>query len=93
MGHSDSDGCSSPFENRIVGVEVCCGPIEGYFLYHSDNTVAGGSNFMVECLRMALKDLAQLLKDYKLPNGEPCPMIMPRQGTVAFDNCPSENKV
>jgi hypothetical protein len=91
--HSDSNACKTPFDNRIVGVEVCCGPIEGYFLYHNDNMMVTGSDFMLECTRQAMADLAQLLKDYKLPNGDACPMILPKRGALAFDNCPSENKV
>lgn len=69
--------------NRVVGVEVACGPIDEVFLYHTDNFVAGGANTMVEILRQAIADLAERLKKYDLS--------LPPELSLYFDNC-GENK-
>ena len=71
---------------------MVCGPIEEVFLYHVGDLVGGGANFMVECLRMAMKDLAERLAFHKDVTGDN-PMVLPRRGVFHFDNCPSENKV
>jgi hypothetical protein len=44
-----------------VFVQVVCGPIDGFFLYHADNMMATGSEFMIECLRQAMYDLGTFL--------------------------------
>ena len=39
-------------ENRIMGVEVICGPdLDTTFLYHSDQLVSGGANYLIEVIR------------------------------------------
>lgn len=48
-----SDGATS-FENRVFGVEVYCGPIDGEILIHTDELVRGGANFMIEIQRRGL---------------------------------------
>jgi hypothetical protein len=63
-----------------------CGPIEGVFLYYCDNLVAGGCDFMIECLRQAQHDLGKLLADHSTP------LVLPKRVVFAFDNCPTENK-
>ena len=35
------------FEQRIIGVEVVCGPIDGIFFYTTDNMQRGGANVIV----------------------------------------------
>lgn len=44
------DGAAS-FENRVFGVEVYCGPIEGEILFHTDELVRSGGNFLIEVQR------------------------------------------
>jgi len=39
------------FENRVFGVEVYCGQINGEILIHTDDLVRGCSNFIVEVQR------------------------------------------
>jgi hypothetical protein len=69
--------------DRIIGVLAVCGPIEEYFLYHLDDFVPGGANTMVEVLRLALLDLAELLSTLH--------MSLPLTLFLQFDNC-GENK-
>ena len=38
---------SKHFEQRIIGVEVVCGPIDGIFFYTTDNLQRGGANVIV----------------------------------------------
>lgn len=70
-------------EHRVIGVEVVCGPINGTFIYSTDNMVAGGANGMIEVIRQAKSDLADLLhaKGLKFPD----------KMAYQFDNC-TENK-
>ncbi len=70
--------------NRTIGVEVVCGPVKGMFLYHAGDFVGGGANLIVEIQRLAMSDLADLLKKKG--------MKLPKHGMFQFDNC-SENKV
>lgn len=39
------------FENRVFGVEVYCGCIQGEILIHTDALVRGGANFIIEVQR------------------------------------------
>lgn len=73
----------SQFENRICGVEVYCGAIAGVILVHTDGTVDGGANYMVEVVRRVLieVDILCKAKGYSRP-----PKL-----NVQFDNC-GENK-
>jgi len=48
-----ADGAVS-FENRVFGVEVYCGPVEGEVLFHSDELVRGGANFIIEVQRRGI---------------------------------------
>jgi hypothetical protein len=34
------------FENRVFGVEVHCGPVSGTILFHNNELVRGGENFV-----------------------------------------------
>jgi len=38
---------SKHFEQRIIGVEVVCGPVDGIFFYTTDNMQRGGANVLV----------------------------------------------
>lgn len=42
---------SALFQNRVFGLHVYCGPINGEILIHTDELVRGGANFMVEVQR------------------------------------------
>ena len=66
------------------GVEVVCGPIQGVFLYYTDNFNSSGANIMIEVQRQALKDVADMLADLG--------KTLPRKLFLQFDNC-NENKV
>ena len=70
-------------ENRVMAVEMVCGPVDCVRLYHSNNLVSGGANYMITVLKQALEDLAEMLaeKGYTLP-----PELI-----LNFDNC-GENK-
>lgn len=48
-----ADGAAS-FENRVFGVEVYCGPVEGEILIHTDDLVRGGANFIIEVQRRGI---------------------------------------
>ena len=41
-------------ESRIIAMEVICGPIDGIFVYYTDNIVSGGANIMVEIMRQGI---------------------------------------
>jgi len=69
--------------NRVIGVEVACGPIQKVYLYHTDDFVGGGANTMVEVLRTAISDLAEDLHNVGLS--------LPRSLALQLDNC-GENK-
>lgn len=71
--------------NRVIGVEVVCGPIDTVFFYHTDDTVAGGANTMIEVVRQAISDLSVKLKELKHP------LVLPPKLCLQFDNC-GENK-
>jgi len=70
--------------NRVIGVEIVCGPVNGVFLYHTDSLVGGGANILIEVTRQAMIDLAEILKT-KFNKQMPSKMIF------QFDNC-GENK-
>lgn len=36
------------FQNRVMGVEITCLDIDIFVLYHADELVKGGANFMIE---------------------------------------------
>ena len=69
--------------NRVIGVEVACGPIQKVYLYHTDDFVGGGANTMIEVLRTAISDLASDLHKEGLS--------LPRNLALQLDNC-GENK-
>jgi len=55
---------------RTCGVEVDCAFATGLYLYHTDETVAGGANVMIEICRQVLDDVSRILahQGKKLPN-------------------------
>lgn len=69
--------------NRLMGVEVVCGPVQGTLLYFTDDFTKGGSNLMVEVIRAAISDLRELLALRGL--------TLPDKSYFSFDNC-GENK-
>ena len=69
--------------NRVVAVEVVCGPIDTIFLYHTDNLVAGGANTMIQIIRQAISDVTKELHNIGLEK--------PMELALQFDNC-GENK-
>ena len=58
---SSGDVNAHHFTARVIGVEVVCGNISGKLIYYTDNLVGGGTNVMIEVLRLAIRDLEQLL--------------------------------
>jgi hypothetical protein len=40
--------------NRVIGVEVVCGPVNSVFLYHTDQLVGGGANILIEVTRQGI---------------------------------------
>ena len=73
----------SQYENRICGVEVYCGGIQGQILVHTDGLTRGGANYMVEVIRRVLIEVDKLCsaKGYSRPD----------KLNLQFDNC-GENK-
>ena len=50
VGKRASKG-ENKFGNRLIGVEVICGPVETFFLYSLKDTVSGGSNMICTLIR------------------------------------------
>jgi hypothetical protein len=46
---------TSFFENRVFGVEVHCGPVSGTVLFHNNELVRGGANFVIEVQRKGIQ--------------------------------------
>jgi len=79
--HSKND--ATFVENRVMAVEIVCGPIDCVRLYHTNNLVNGGANYMITVLKHAIEDLSSMLRaeGFDLP-----PNLI-----INFDNC-GENK-
>ena len=73
----------SQFENRICGVQVWCGDIQGEILVHTDGLIKGGANYMVEVVRRTLIEVDKMChaRGYSRP----------AKLNLQFDNC-GENK-
>lgn len=69
--------------NRLFGVYVCCGPIDGMFYFHMNNLVRGGANMYCTIIRETLWQLDKMLKN------KGC--SMPEELRIQADNC-GENK-
>ena len=54
-GERNSKSDTSFFENRVLAVEVYCGPIQGEMLVHVDALVRGGANLIIDILRLGMK--------------------------------------
>jgi hypothetical protein len=78
-----SKGDQNFVENRVMAVEMVCGPINCVRLYHSNNLVSSGANYMITVLKQALEDLAQMCFDEGF--------VLPPELILNFDNC-GENK-
>jgi len=74
---------SAFFEDRVIGVEVYCGPIEEVILVHCDELVRGGANFMIEVHRVVMGEVSKRLAEM----GKQFPQYIHFQ----LDNC-GENK-
>lgn len=81
-GRTSKDSCDV-FENRIMGVEIVCGEIDAFVLFHSGDLVASGANYMIEVQRMAFLELSKMLR----ARGQD----LPRKSHCQYDNC-AENK-
>jgi len=79
--HSKSD--QSFVENRVMAVEMVCGPINCVRLYHSNNLVSSGANYMITVLKQAIEDLARMCFERGF--------MLPPELILNFDNC-GENK-
>jgi hypothetical protein len=84
IGSSRHTKVNDTISNRIIGVEVYCGPIRTVFIYNTDQLIRKGANIMIEIMRQATLDLGIELS--KLGK------VMPRKMNYQFDNC-AENKV
>jgi hypothetical protein len=82
---ASSDSQAKCYSNRVVGVEVVCGPINTTFLYTMNNTVRSGANCIIEVIRQALRDLQAMLKAHNDS------FVVPKKISFQFDNC-GENK-
>jgi len=51
--------------NRVIGVQVYCGPINTVFLYNTDQIVGKGANTMIEVVRQC-KELFYSIYTFKL---------------------------
>jgi len=61
--------------NRVIGVEVYCGPINTVFLYHTDQMVGKGANTMIEVVRQGIFSSVFLyikLIVFSLMKSQPC---------------------
>lgn len=70
-------------ENRIMAVEVVCGPLEYTSLFHSSDIIAGGGNYMIQVLKLAIEQLSNNLRELGF--------ILPKELLLQFDNS-GENK-
>lgn len=66
-----------------MAVEMVCGPINCVRLYHSNNLVSSGANYMITVLKQALEDLARMCFERGF--------MLPPELILNFDNC-GENK-
>jgi hypothetical protein len=92
--------------NRIIGVEVYCGPINTVFLYNTDQMVGKGANIMIEIMRQGLFSFIRYSKIHSNDFFElfisamsdlsfelqKLGLQMPSKISWQFDNC-GENKV
>ena len=79
--HSKND--ATFVENRVMAVEMVCGPIDCVRLYHTNNLVNGGANYMITVLKLAIEDLSSMLQAEGF--------ALPPHLIINFDNC-GENK-
>ena len=84
VGSARQSKVNDTITNRIIGVEVYCGPVKTVFIYNTDQLVRKGANVMIEIMRQATADLStELAKRGKK---------LPKKMNWQFDNC-AENKV
>ena len=84
VGSTRQSKVNETITNRIIGVEVYCGPVKTVFIYNTDQLVRKGANVMIEIMRQATADLStELAKRGKR---------LPKKMNWQFDNC-AENKV
>ena len=81
---SKEDRSKAHIQSRMCGAHVICGPIDELFVYFTDNMMPGGTNTMIQIMRMAIHDLTIKLHAKELE--------LPRNAFFQMDNCPSENK-
>lgn len=74
---------SEVYTDRSMGVEIVCGDIDVFVIFHSGDLVASGANYMIEVQRMAFLELSKRLRALGLD--------MPRKVHLQYDNC-AENK-
>jgi hypothetical protein len=82
--HGKSERGKAHIQSRICGVHVVCADIDELFVYYTDNMMPGGSNTMIQIMRMAMEDLTIKLKARGFH--------LPKTAWFQLDNCPSENK-
>ena len=82
--HGKSERGKAHIQSRMCGVHVVCADIDELFVYYTDNMMPGGSNTMIQIMRMAVEDLTIKLKARGFH--------LPKTAWFQLDNCPSENK-
>jgi hypothetical protein len=84
--HSDTERHGKEtryFTNRVIGVDVVCGPnVVTKMLFHLDKLAVGGANLMVEIIRQVIVEVGKLL---------PVKQRIPKKMYWQMDNC-GENK-
>jgi len=82
--HGKGERGKAHIMSRMCGVHVVCGDIDELFVYYTDNMMPGGSNTMVQIMRMAVEDLTIKMRARGFN--------LPKTAWFQLDNCPSENK-
>ena len=82
--HSKAERSKQHIQTRMCGVHVVCGDIDELFVYYTDNLMAGGTNTMIQIMRMAIEDLTKKLAERGFH--------LARSAFIQLDNCPPENK-
>jgi hypothetical protein len=54
LGSTRHTQVGDTISNRIIGVEVYCGPVNTVFIYNTDQLVKKGGNIMIEVMRQGL---------------------------------------
>ena len=56
-GRKNKDDAGAVFDDRLMAVEMTCGPVDCTIHYHSNELVKHGANYMIEVQRLAFFEL------------------------------------